>query len=241
LTGSLKVWEDARAMKLPTAQTLAGRLIRTPLKLIPKDAVIPVLQGPMRGAKWIAGSHTHGCWFGNYEYEKQKLFASLVHPGSIVYDVGANVGFYSLLAAKRGARVIACEPDPANVKLLARHIEVNRANVVIEQVAVCEREGTESFSCDGPEGSLGKGDMQVRTIRLDSLLDRYPVPTVIKIDVEGAEWRVLEGAQKILKHHPTVFLAFDDPIRTKVRGIELLTSFGYKYREVLGPNELLFA
>lgn len=234
------MWEDARAMRLPTAQTFAGRLIRIPLQLIPKDAVIPVLRGPMRGTKWIAGSHTHGCWFGNYEYEKQKLFASLVRPDSVVYDVGANVGFYSLLAAKRGARVIACEPDPANVKLLARHIELNRANVAIEQVAVCEREGVESFSCGGPEGSLGKGEMQVRTIKLDSLLACYPVPTIIKIDVEGAEWRVLEGAREILKHRPTLFLAFDDPVNTKARGIELLASFGYRYREILGSNELLF-
>lgn len=227
-------------MTLPSGQTRIGRLIRMPLKLIPKDAVIPVLRGPLRGAKWIAGSLTHGCWFGNYEYEKQKLFASLVGPNSVFYDVGANVGFYSLLAAKLRAKVVACEPDPANVALLKRHSELNRASIAIEQVAICEREGFDYFQSAGPEGVLGRGPLQVRTIRLDSLLARYPVPTIIKIDVEGAEWRVLEGASEILKQSPIVFVAFDDPLNTKARGIELFTSLGYKHREIFGPDELLF-
>ena len=51
----------------------------------------------MRGVKWIAASGNHGCWLGSYEYTKQKAFAVTVRRGDAVYDIGANVGFYSLL------------------------------------------------------------------------------------------------------------------------------------------------
>src|SRR6267143_3626666 len=76
-----------------------GKLLRLPLRLLPKQAVVPVLQGELRGTRWIVGSSTHGCWLGTYEHENQRLFASLVLASGLVYDLGANVGFYTLLAA----------------------------------------------------------------------------------------------------------------------------------------------
>ena len=47
-----------------------GRTLRLPLRLVPKSAVVPILQGPLRGKRWIAGSSTHGCWLGTYELAK---------------------------------------------------------------------------------------------------------------------------------------------------------------------------
>ena len=82
-------------------RSVAGRLLRLPLALIPPALAMPVLQGPLRGYRWIVGSSNHGCWLGSYEYAKQRLFAQMVRSGDVVFDVGANVGFYTLLAACR--------------------------------------------------------------------------------------------------------------------------------------------
>src|SRR5579862_7724955 len=96
-----------------------GKLLRAPLRLIPRSAVLPILQGPLRGKKWVVGSGNHGCWLGSYEHDKQSLFQKTVRTGDIVYDVGANAGFYSLLASvlvgEKG-QVYAFEPLPANLR-----------------------------------------------------------------------------------------------------------------------------
>lgn len=55
-------------------QTLIGKALRYPLKLIPQQMRIPILQGQLKGKKWIVGSSQHGCWLGSYEYDKQLLF-----------------------------------------------------------------------------------------------------------------------------------------------------------------------
>ena len=90
-----------------------GRALRLPLRLIPKDANVRILQGPLRGKYWISGSSDHGCWLGSYEVAKQRKVTELVRPGMICWDVGANVGFYTLLFAElvgRTGSVYAFEP-----------------------------------------------------------------------------------------------------------------------------------
>ena len=82
-----------------SSNSLLGAALRYPLRWIPDDLVVPVLQGPLRGKKWIVGSSSHGCWLGGYEYEKQRRFAQAINPGGVVYDIGAHVGFYMLLAS----------------------------------------------------------------------------------------------------------------------------------------------
>lgn len=84
-----------------SSQSRAGRALRWPLRALPPGAVVPVLQGPGRGMRWVVGSSVHGCWVGCYEQEKVRLFAKTVRAGDVVYDVGANAGYYSLVAARR--------------------------------------------------------------------------------------------------------------------------------------------
>src|ERR1700745_973314 len=79
--------------------TMIGKLLRAPLRLIPRSTVLPILQGPLRGKKWTAGSGSHGCWLGSYEYHKQRALQQELKVGNVVYDIGANVGFYTLLAS----------------------------------------------------------------------------------------------------------------------------------------------
>src|SRR5256885_1092969 len=79
---------------------LLGKLARAPLHLIPSKAVLPILQGPGRGLRWIVGSYNHGCWLGSYEYEKQVVLQRLVQKGNVVYDIGAHVGFFTLIFSR---------------------------------------------------------------------------------------------------------------------------------------------
>src|SRR5258708_21539994 len=93
-----------------------GRALRLPLRFAPAAAVLPVLQGPLRGMKWISGSGDHGCWLGSYEHHKQRLFHAAVEPNSVVLDIGANVGLYRLVASRQAMRVIAGQPVANKVK-----------------------------------------------------------------------------------------------------------------------------
>lgn len=99
--------------------SLVGRLLRWPLRFIPPELVVPILQGKLKGRKWVVGSSKHGCWLGSYEYHKRRLFEQLIRPGDTVFDIGAHVGFYTLLASiltGPAGRVFAFEPLPRNLR-----------------------------------------------------------------------------------------------------------------------------
>src|SRR5205809_6725187 len=85
---------------IPRSQ-FAGRLLRLPLRLLPGNMVVSVKQGPARGRKWIVGSGNHGCWLGCYEQQKILAFARALRCKRGVYDIGANLGYYSVFASTR--------------------------------------------------------------------------------------------------------------------------------------------
>jgi FkbM family methyltransferase len=221
-----------------------GRMLRLPLKLIPPSTVIPILQGSLKGKKWISGSGDHGCWLGSYEYEKQRLFAELVSDDDIVFDIGANVGFYTLLASTlvgRG-RVVAFEPVPENLNHLRKHLSLNRVqNVTVLEAAVSDEEETVLFKrgASSTNGSVdAKGDLEVTAVTIDGLISRGEVelPSVIKMDIEGGEFLALIGARDTLKeHHPVIFLATHS---TEIHRncCEFLRSLGYDLRPVVGDD-----
>jgi FkbM family methyltransferase len=187
------------------------------LRIVPRTAVVRVLSGPLRGRKWIAGASTNSCWLGVYEMEKQNVFRSLIRPRDVVYDLGANVGFYSLLASVLvgpQGRVFSFEPLPRNLALLRRHLGENRiTNCVIVASAVSNREGIAPFEaqCDPHMTKLSAtGNITVTLASLDDLLGRGEIlpPNVIKCDIEGAEFDALIGARTLLeRYHPTILLA----------------------------------
>jgi FkbM family methyltransferase len=227
---------------IPPRTNPLGKLLRLPLALLPKDSVMPILAGPLKGKKWVAGSSVHGCWFGSYETQKQRFVAEALKPGQIVYDVGANVGFYSLLASgavRPNGRVFAFEPVAENVRYLERHLALNGiSNCSILRAAVCAQDGARQFdfSDDRSKGRLsGVGTESVPTIRLDSFLaaDRERRrPHFVKIDVEGGEAQVLEGAVSLLKENsPIVSVATHSP-ELDVYCTRLLTSLGYSVRQI---------
>jgi len=200
------------------------------------DAYLPILSGPLRGTKWMVHSSLHSCLAGDYEPEIQRVFERHVAPGSVVFDVGANVGFLSLLAARLAGpagRVIAFEPAPAAVGYLRRHVALNRAhNIEIIAVAVADENGRARFSSAGPVemGHLADdGQLEVETASLDTLVETgiIPPPDIVKIDVEGAELGVLRGAQAILRARRPVVVLSTHGLESHEASCSLLRSLGY--------------
>ena len=220
-------------------------MLRASLSIVPSGLVVPIMQGPTRGYKWIVGSSTHGCWLGSFELEKQRLFRSLVKPGSVLYDIGANVGIYTLLGSKlvgRDGHVFAFEPLPRNLRLLHRHVKLNRLqNVTIVEKAVSDRDGFAAFNVENDlsAGSLSMtGDLTVETIALDnegSAIALRP-PSLLKIDVEGAEAQVLTGAAALLHtHRPAVLLATHGQNQHR-DCCEMLRCWGYEISSIRGGS-----
>ena len=225
--------------QLPSTSTL-GKIVRFPLRLLPKDTAVPIMLGPLKGRKWVVGAHTHGCWLGIYELELQRLIANEVAPGSIFYDVGANVGFYSLLASRLvgTGTVFSFEPVPANIACLERHLNLNQAhNVRILPVAIGDQPRLAQFHTEST-GAMGKlnsdGDLTVHVLSLDHLLagGEIPPPHAIKMDIEGAEYLALQGARDCFqKHRPKLFLATHD---REIHDLccDLLSSWNYELRPI---------
>lgn len=131
------------------SDTLRGRLLRLPLKLLPCGMMVSVRSGVNRGFRWMVGSSTHGCWLGTYEADKQDAVRRLAKPGMTIFDVGANAGFYTMafsrLVGAKG-RVYAFEPLAGNVANLLKHVAINNAsNVTVIQTAVADRSGVVAF------------------------------------------------------------------------------------------------
>ena len=156
--------------------------------------------------------------------------AELIHSGDVVWDIGASVGLFTFaaanLAAKSG-RVLAVEPDTWQVDILRRSARLNsqhRAPVDILPVAVTNligvaqfvvaRRGRSSSHLLGAESSQAGGcreSQQVLTVTLDWLMHNYTPPTLVKIDVEGAEDLVLSGGEELLSVvRPTLLCEVSD-------------------------------
>jgi FkbM family methyltransferase len=201
---------------VPPASNWFGRMLRLPLRLMPRLVPLRILSGPLAGWRWLSTAAPHGCWIGTYERELQHILVRTVRPGQVVWDIGANVGFFALLAARLvgpSGRVIAVEPVPRNLELLHRHLMLNHVgNVTVLPQAVSDSRGTVRFDTRHSP-SMGRidasGSIEVIVTTIDELVATgIPAPQVIKMDIEGAESRALAGASQTLREHrPLVLLS----------------------------------
>lgn len=183
-----------------------------------------IQHGAAKGLRFNAGSSNVGFLLGSAEPESQNALTLLVRPNAIVYDIGANVGFLTLIAARlagSSGRIFAFEPLKENFGLLEHNLRINEfTNVAARNIALAAHDGTEDFvmSANATFGGLSTaavkvedevGRIKVEVRRLDSLVEQesLPLPNVIKIDVEGAEEQVLEGAlQTIARSRPVLLI-----------------------------------
>jgi FkbM family methyltransferase len=195
-------------------------------RLAPRIAY-PVITGPLRGARFVLGSFAGegggaSVYFGTIEPDQTKALVNTLGPGRVFFDIGANAGYYTVLAAKlvgSQGTVVALEPVVRNLAYLYKHISINidNENVILLPMACCERFSLRPFSTginyatghitaqDDDEGKL----TLVPTVTVDIIVEALDlIPDVMKIDVEGAEFKVLEGAGKTIREaKPDIFLS----------------------------------
>jgi FkbM family methyltransferase len=210
---------------------------------------VRIARGHAAGMKWRRHHrYVNGYWTGIYEIDLQRAIARDLGTGSVFYDVGANAGFFTVLAAKlvgSTGRVFSFEPLMENAESIREQIDINSLNqceLIVE--AVSDRSGTASFvpaehnafgHLSRPGSAAGKGELSVRTLTLDEFSANNPFPDVIKIDVEGAETEVLAGAHSLLSSPRAPKLIVELHGEEKARSVEaLLVSFGYCLTDLAG-------
>jgi FkbM family methyltransferase len=156
------------------------------------------------------------------EVEAYRAFRTSVQPGDVVYDVGAHFGTYSIISVREGGprtRVVAYEPCELTRQYLEQHLEWNNAieQVIVREVCCGANSGEASFFFrpgvpEGINGLLkaeGLVEVPVQVTTLDADVEQIGLnPSIIKIDVEGAELEVLRGAERVLRTcRPRLFVS----------------------------------
>lgn len=214
------------------------KIIRKFLDLIPSETAVAVLSGPLKGLRWVKGSGVNGYWVGTYERKEAKKFAGMVSANDVVFDVGAQAGYYSLIAARKGAKVYAFEPLRENLEILKRNIALNNLSVKIYPYAVSDKSGPVLFGRKEGESLLmariGEGQ-ETKCVTLDEIIKKESLrPTIIKIDAEGYEDNVLTGARRFIeKYHPKLMVA-----TTGITSVDLIKNLGYSEISILSDNSI---
>jgi FkbM family methyltransferase len=236
-----------------------GPLLRwASAKIIPRDALtwVQVQHGPGQGIWVRLNPRTGRDYFqGEVEPEVQAVLQRVVRPGMIVYDIGANIGFFSLLATKLAGpsgRVVAFEADPEIAERLRENVGRNSGAVIrVEENAVWSSGGEVCFARadvkQSPDRGLGhvtgsQAQEESATIRISAVaLDEYAAtsgaPDFIKCDVEGAETEVFRGAQRLLEEKRPVILCEMNGEENRRAVTEQLTRLGYRC-EPCGANHV---
>ncbi len=185
-------------------------------------------------------------WLGTYEPELQIAIQEFVKPGNVVFDVGANIGYITLLLADvvgANGHVFAFEALPNNVKRLKENISINNfdTRVTMISAAVADRSEKMRFLV-GPSGGMGKLEgsagrdevdypefIEVPSVCLDDFVftEKQSFPDVIKFDIEGGEILALKGMQRILTHaQPLILMEIHGPEAARITW-NTLSSSGY--------------
>lgn len=192
------------------------RKIKDWFKLAFSGIVLPIRGGPLVKMKWIAWC---GKRFlnGTYEPCKTEAVLKMVGLGQTTFDIGGHVGYYAIIQAQQvgvEGHVFVFEPRPLNISYIKRHIRVNQIeNVTLIESAVSDTVGEAKFESRVGTGTgflSSSGDLAVKTTTVDVLVEKenYPVPDFIKIEVEGGEIGVLQGAAKsIARRRPNLLIA----------------------------------
>lgn len=186
-------------------------------------------------------------WLGTYEPQLQAAIQKLVLPGQITYDIGANIGFVTLLFAQcveSTGHVYAFEALPANLQRLRDNITLNAVDdrVTIISAAVNDRSSSTKFYI-GPSSGTGKlvksagrstiayrESIEVEGISIDDFIYQAgnPAPDILKIDIEGGEVLALPGMSRMLhEKHPVVLIELHGQEAAQV-GWDLLKNENYR-------------
>lgn len=184
----------------------------------------------------------------NWDDEAACAFARLIKGKRRVFDIGANWGFYVLLAHKYregGCEIVAFEPHPRSAKELRTQITLNGIDrVQVVEAAMSDRQGTVEFIDTGSaigqrmsglnQESADARKLIVPAITLDAAAERFGMPDLVKIDVEGAENMVLEGGQKVLTTQRPMLVVEIHGAERCGRFYELMRQYRYRCETAAG-------
>jgi len=189
---------------------------------------------------------------GFYEPEVWEALSTWAISEEVVWDIGAHIGGFAIRAGldARVRQVHCFEPDPRQVEVLSDNLSMNRGRFAVHPFALSDHREIRPMT-RGPAGNLGQTSLipdipnhqDVFDVPCDTIDDlvfgqRIPSPTLMKIDVEGWEWFVLQGAQRLLSEKPPKAIVFEDhcqpdgrPTDTKL--LDFLQKLGYESQRIL--------
>ncbi len=210
-----RVARFARKMPVEQVASVRARFRILWRALLPSVPMVKRLSG---GGWWLVHNDVVGdaVFSDTFELSETAFVKGFLRPGMTVLDIGANAGYYTLLASRAvglEGRVIAFEPSPRERQKLLTHTRLNRcSNVKVESLALSNREGTTVFfvvqgretGCNSIKQPDVKDPVQSITVPMTTLgryLEDERIARVdfIKLDVEGAELEVLRGAEKFFR------------------------------------------
>jgi len=221
--GSLLLGLPGPLRSLRNIPILGGLVHRLSYRLLPVNEKVwaRVENGPGKGL-WLELNPRTGQQYlhGEVETAVQNILEKKLKPGMVFYDLGANIGFFSLLASRLvgpAGKVYSFEPDREVADRLRRNVAKNAcANVTVIEAGIWSTSGNVNFLTadpSSPDRGVGKfisGDdhaqgTPTRCVSLDDFIRSAPGPDAIKCDVEGAEVEALRGAQKLIEDcHPWI-------------------------------------
>jgi FkbM family methyltransferase len=187
------------------------------------------------GAKLVARRGMTGAtgniYCGLHEFADMALLLHLVQPDDVFVDAGANIGSYSILAAKlRGASVHAFEPDPSTAASLRRNVEANAidALVTVHQTALGETSGVARFTVGlDTTNRIAEAGEAAQEVPIRPLDEFGLSPAFMKFDLEGFEGPALRGAERTLDR-PELIALITELADEEVTG--LMTRHGFTRR-----------
>jgi FkbM family methyltransferase len=183
---------------------------------------VTIRQGVAAELKFTSGQSNPAYALGTNELPVQHALASHINSGDIFYDIGANVGFFTVIGARlvgASGKVYAFEPVPENTAIIRRNIELNcfeNVTVIEKAVSSCSSQGELLLARYSGGSTLSKADIpsdlrgrvSIPIVAIDDLIAQNSLlpPNLVKIDVEGAELDVLKGMTKTIKAFRPIIL-----------------------------------
>lgn len=193
-------------------------------------------------------------WSGDVEKQVQRALQEHLRPGMVVYDIGANIGFFTLVAARlvgENGKVFSFDAEPVAVQRLRENVARNGfRNITVVESAVWSKTGPITFlradPSQSPDRGLGKvaspaqtaGSCTVSAVSLDDFVQTAPAPNVIKCDVEGAEVEVFRSATGPLDKHRPVVICETHSAENMLALQGLFSGLGYRVT-LLSDNHIL--
>lgn len=199
------------------AKTHSAILLAAPLGA----AEATIADGPLRGRRFLCRPRAEADYlFGTHEPVVTRWLHAHVNGAAIVFDIGAHVGYSTLIMAQLVGdlgQVIAFEPNTSNRGMIERNVSLNpdiAGRIRVEPFAVSDASGTQLFRAVESTGRLDDQGVPVETLSLDEYVRRTGRrPSLLKMDIEGGETRAFDGMTTLIREsHPVLIVEIHDAV-----------------------------